>query len=155
MGVATSLQLVKYFAQNRQPRAAVFNINNGEEDWLNGAHACVNLLPLSWQLLHFHVDFWNIHGLNLWMFSSISKVLRLEGEHSTVPHVTHYSAITADQSSSVQHPRPLYAPFATPSWSHIHMLTSSLLMPSHGDLSRPEQTFPCTPVPVPVREWLV
>ncbi|KIM36881.1 hypothetical protein M413DRAFT_448815 [Hebeloma cylindrosporum] len=39
MGVATLLQLVKYFAENRQPRAAVFNINNGEEDWLNGAHA--------------------------------------------------------------------------------------------------------------------
>jgi len=116
MGVATLLQLVKYFAENRQPRAAVFNINNGEEDWLNGAHACVNILPLSSQLSHFPVDFWNIHGLNLWMFSSTSKVLRPEGEHSTVPHVTHYihiSAITADQSSSVQLPRPPYGPFAT------------------------------------------
>ena len=57
MGVATLLQLVKYFAENRQPRAAVFNINNGEEDWLNGAHACVNLLPLSWQLSHFSCRF--------------------------------------------------------------------------------------------------
>ena len=46
MGVATLLQLVKYFAENRQPRAAVFNINNGEEDWLNGAHACVSFFPL-------------------------------------------------------------------------------------------------------------
>jgi hypothetical protein len=39
MGVVTLLQLVEYFAKNRMPRSAVFNINNGEEDWLNGAHA--------------------------------------------------------------------------------------------------------------------
>ncbi|KAJ3507166.1 hypothetical protein NLJ89_g6460 [Agrocybe chaxingu] len=39
MGVATLLQLVKYFSKNRTRRTAVFNINNGEEDWLNGAHA--------------------------------------------------------------------------------------------------------------------
>ncbi|KAF9047881.1 hypothetical protein BJ165DRAFT_1344476 [Panaeolus papilionaceus] len=39
MGVATLLQLVKYFAQHRGKRSAIFNVNNGEEDWLNGAHA--------------------------------------------------------------------------------------------------------------------
>ena len=39
MGVATLLQLVDYFARNRPLRTAVFNINNGEEDGLNGAHA--------------------------------------------------------------------------------------------------------------------
>ncbi|KAK0456080.1 putative zinc metalloprotease [Armillaria borealis] len=39
MGVATLLQLIQFFAQNRPKRTAVFNINNGEEDWLNGAHA--------------------------------------------------------------------------------------------------------------------
>ncbi|KAF9535034.1 hypothetical protein CPB83DRAFT_888966 [Crepidotus variabilis] len=39
MGVATAMQLVQFFAENRTPRTAVFNINNGEEDWLNGAHA--------------------------------------------------------------------------------------------------------------------
>jgi len=39
MGVATLIQLVKYFAENKMERTAVFNINNGEEDWLNGAHA--------------------------------------------------------------------------------------------------------------------
>ncbi|KAF8161606.1 hypothetical protein B0H34DRAFT_796365 [Crassisporium funariophilum] len=39
MGVVTLLQLVQYFAENRPKRTAVFNINNGEEDWLNGAHA--------------------------------------------------------------------------------------------------------------------
>lgn len=39
MGVVTLLQLVDYFAKNRPRRDVVFNINNGEEDWLNGAHA--------------------------------------------------------------------------------------------------------------------
>ncbi|KAF9463513.1 hypothetical protein BDZ94DRAFT_1321670 [Collybia nuda] len=39
MGVVTLLQLVRYFAQHRRKRTAIFNINNGEEDWLNGAHA--------------------------------------------------------------------------------------------------------------------
>ena len=39
MGVATLLQLVQYFAKNRPLRTAVFNINNGEEDGMNGAHA--------------------------------------------------------------------------------------------------------------------
>lgn len=39
MGVATLLQLITYFAAHRPKRTVVFNINNGEEDWLNGAHA--------------------------------------------------------------------------------------------------------------------
>lgn len=39
MGVVTLLQLIRYFAEHRQRRTAVFNINNGEEDGLNGAHA--------------------------------------------------------------------------------------------------------------------
>ncbi|KAG9008291.1 hypothetical protein FRB94_013453 [Tulasnella sp. JGI-2019a] len=39
MGVATLLQLVDYFAKNRPKRDVIFNINNGEEDGLNGAHA--------------------------------------------------------------------------------------------------------------------
>ncbi|KAF9476651.1 hypothetical protein BDN70DRAFT_995500 [Pholiota conissans] len=38
MGVVTLVQLVKFFAENRLPRTAVFNINNGEEDGLHGAH---------------------------------------------------------------------------------------------------------------------
>ncbi|KAF7322407.1 Peptide hydrolase [Mycena chlorophos] len=37
MGVATLIQLVQYFAENQPRRTAVFNINNGEEDGLNGA----------------------------------------------------------------------------------------------------------------------
>ncbi|KAF5317305.1 hypothetical protein D9611_003592 [Ephemerocybe angulata] len=39
MGVTTLLQLIEYFASNRTEKTAIFNINNGEEDWLNGAHA--------------------------------------------------------------------------------------------------------------------
>ncbi|KAF8921991.1 putative zinc metalloprotease [Mucidula mucida] len=39
MGVATLLQLLSYFVEHRPKRTAVWNINNGEEDWLNGAHA--------------------------------------------------------------------------------------------------------------------
>lgn len=39
MGVATLIQLVEYFTENRPKMTAVFNFNNGEEDWLNGAYA--------------------------------------------------------------------------------------------------------------------
>lgn len=39
MGTVTLLQLVDYYAVHRPKRTVVFNINNGEEDWLNGAHA--------------------------------------------------------------------------------------------------------------------
>ncbi|KAJ7074088.1 hypothetical protein C8F01DRAFT_1099195 [Mycena amicta] len=37
MGVVTLIQLVEHFAKNRPLRTAIFNINNGEEDGLNGA----------------------------------------------------------------------------------------------------------------------
>lgn len=46
MGVVTLLSMVKYFAENRPRRTVVFNINNGEEDGLNGAHVCVVIFPL-------------------------------------------------------------------------------------------------------------
>jgi hypothetical protein len=39
MAVATLLRLVQLFAENRGRKTVVFNINNGEEDFLNGAHA--------------------------------------------------------------------------------------------------------------------
>ncbi|KAG8923364.1 hypothetical protein FRC01_012846, partial [Tulasnella sp. 417] len=39
MGTATTLSLIDYFAKNRPSRNIIFNLNNGEEDWLNGAHA--------------------------------------------------------------------------------------------------------------------
>ncbi|KAF7295537.1 Peptide hydrolase [Mycena indigotica] len=38
MGVATLIQLVQYFGENRPTRTAIININNGEEDGLNGAY---------------------------------------------------------------------------------------------------------------------
>ncbi|KIJ55609.1 hypothetical protein M422DRAFT_151554 [Sphaerobolus stellatus SS14] len=38
MGAVTLVQLVEYFAKNTPKRTVVFNINNGEEDGLNGAH---------------------------------------------------------------------------------------------------------------------
>ncbi|KAJ3515032.1 hypothetical protein NLJ89_g2018 [Agrocybe chaxingu] len=41
MGTVTCMQLVEYFAKHRPRRTAIFNINNGEEDGLNGAHAQV------------------------------------------------------------------------------------------------------------------
>lgn len=41
MGVVTLLSMVKYFAEHRPSRTVVFNINNGEEDGLNGAHVFI------------------------------------------------------------------------------------------------------------------
>ncbi|KAF8578706.1 Zn-dependent exopeptidase [Ramaria rubella] len=38
MGVVTLLQLIDYFANNSPKRTVIFNINNGEEDGLHGAH---------------------------------------------------------------------------------------------------------------------
>lgn len=38
MGVASLLGLLDYLASHRPRRTAVFNINNGEEDGLHGAH---------------------------------------------------------------------------------------------------------------------
>jgi Zn-dependent M28 family amino/carboxypeptidase len=52
MGVVTLLGLVEYFATKEhrpKKRSAVFNFNNGEEDWLNGAHAYV-ILNRSFQI---------------------------------------------------------------------------------------------------------
>jgi Zn-dependent M28 family amino/carboxypeptidase len=39
MGVSVLLHMIKYLVANRPRRTAVFNINNGEEDGLHGAHA--------------------------------------------------------------------------------------------------------------------
>ncbi|KXN87577.1 hypothetical protein AN958_08458 [Leucoagaricus sp. SymC.cos] len=39
MDVVTLPQLIKYYGKNRVERTATFNINNGEEDWLNDAQA--------------------------------------------------------------------------------------------------------------------
>jgi Zn-dependent M28 family amino/carboxypeptidase len=39
MGVASLIGVLEYLAKNRPRRTAVFNLNNGEEDGLHGAHA--------------------------------------------------------------------------------------------------------------------
>ena len=39
MGTATLLSLVDYFSKHQPRRTVVFNINDGEEDGLYGAHA--------------------------------------------------------------------------------------------------------------------
>ncbi|TDL26147.1 Zn-dependent exopeptidase [Rickenella mellea] len=57
MGVVTLLQLVDYFAQNQPKRTVVFNINNGEEDGLMGAHA---FLEHPW--FELSNDFINLEG---------------------------------------------------------------------------------------------
>lgn len=54
MGVATVLQLVDYFSKHTPKRTVVFNINNGEEDGLNGAHALVLFIFLDSIRSHLH-----------------------------------------------------------------------------------------------------
>lgn len=41
VGVVAILGLIEYFAKNRASRSVVFNLNNGEEDGLNGVMAYV------------------------------------------------------------------------------------------------------------------
>lgn len=62
MGVATLLQLLSYFVEHRPKRTAVWNINNGEEDWLNGAHASVSFTLSVRQLLITRIASCDIHG---------------------------------------------------------------------------------------------
>jgi hypothetical protein len=45
------MQLVEYFAKERQPRTAVFNINNAEEDGLKGSHVSVHSPQLNFLAL--------------------------------------------------------------------------------------------------------
>lgn len=47
VGVVTLLQLVEYFAEHRTKRTAIFNVNNGEEDGLHGAHAYVTFCSVN------------------------------------------------------------------------------------------------------------
>jgi Zn-dependent M28 family amino/carboxypeptidase len=39
MGTASSMELVRYFAEHRTKRDIIVNLNNGEEDFLWGAKA--------------------------------------------------------------------------------------------------------------------
>ncbi|KAF8814879.1 hypothetical protein BYT27DRAFT_7081330 [Phlegmacium glaucopus] len=87
MGVVTLLQLVQYFAKNRPLRTAVFNINNGEEDWLNGAHA---FLEHPWSDLT--DTFLNLEGAAeggrpiLFRASSTNPVRAFRSKHVPHPH---------------------------------------------------------------------
>ena len=83
MGGVTLLQLIQHFAENRSIRTAVFNINNGEEDWSNGAHAQVFTFKF---VLELFFDWWiaqvpgtPIVQLDQYLKSSILKVQRREG----------------------------------------------------------------------------
>ncbi|KAL0955569.1 hypothetical protein HGRIS_001809 [Hohenbuehelia grisea] len=94
MGVVTLIQLVDYFARNQPKRTVVFNINNGEEDWLNGAHA---FLKHPWSAL---VDtFLNLEGAAsggrpiLFRATSSSPLRAFSSSH--VPH-PHANVISAD-----------------------------------------------------------
>lgn len=57
MAIVTLLQLVKKFSKKRHRRTAIFNFNNGEEDFLNGAHA---FLRHPWS--NFTSTFLNLEG---------------------------------------------------------------------------------------------
>ncbi|KIY46136.1 hypothetical protein FISHEDRAFT_75980 [Fistulina hepatica ATCC 64428] len=97
MGVATLIQLVEYFAAHRPRRTAVFNINNGEEDWLNGA---VAFLRHPWSNLT--DTFLNLEGASsggrplLFRVTSTAPILSFA--HGHVPH-PHANVLSADAFS--------------------------------------------------------
>ncbi|KAJ3806886.1 hypothetical protein F5876DRAFT_49184 [Lentinula aff. lateritia] len=70
IGVVTLLQLIQYFAAHPPRRDVLFNINNGEEDGLNGAHI---LLEHPWIKNTSHIEYTNLFG---------STFLNLEGAGS-------------------------------------------------------------------------
>lgn len=87
MGVATLLQLIEYHVRKRPERTAVFNINNGEEDWLNGAHA---FLQHPWSNLT--DTFLNLEGASsggrplLFRATSTAPVRAFREKYVTHPH---------------------------------------------------------------------
>ena len=78
MSVVALLQLVNSLCKNRPRRTAVFNINNGEEDGLHGAQACVVFICPSSVLIRgasqvfasfvvqFGIDFSQHRGCGCW-----------------------------------------------------------------------------------------
>jgi acetylornithine deacetylase/succinyl-diaminopimelate desuccinylase-like protein len=74
MGVVTLLSMVKYFAEHRPSRTVVFNINNGEEDGLNGAHVYAIIL-----LLHLHSLIWLVSFIEHPWVNITDIFLNLEG----------------------------------------------------------------------------
>ncbi|KAH7920604.1 hypothetical protein BV22DRAFT_1097866 [Leucogyrophana mollusca] len=94
MGVVTLLQMVQYFAERRPKRTVIFNINNGEEDGLNGAHA---FMEHSWSNI---TDiFLNLEGAAAggrpMLFRATSGVPLRSWSGSYVPH-PHANVISAD-----------------------------------------------------------
>ncbi|KAI9441833.1 hypothetical protein H4582DRAFT_1420677 [Lactarius indigo] len=92
MSVVALLQLVKFLCNNRPRRTAVFNINNGEEDGLHGAHT---FLRHSWADLT--STFLNIEGAGSggrpFLFRTTSyEVLKT---FRSAPHI-HADAISQD-----------------------------------------------------------
>ncbi|KAJ3902084.1 hypothetical protein F5879DRAFT_965737 [Lentinula edodes] len=59
IGVVTLLQLIQYFVTHPPRRDVLFNINNGEEDGLNGAHI---LLEHPWIKNTSHIEYTNLFG---------------------------------------------------------------------------------------------
>ncbi|TFK63671.1 Zn-dependent exopeptidase [Pluteus cervinus] len=95
IGVVTLVQFVEHLTKNRPQRTAVFNINNGEEDGLNGAHA---YLEHPWSRIP--DTFLNLEGAGnggrplLFRTSSITPVLSF-ADHAQVPH-PHANVLAAD-----------------------------------------------------------
>ncbi|KAJ3885023.1 putative zinc metalloprotease [Lentinula edodes] len=85
IGVVTLLQLIQYFASHPPRRDVLFNINNGEEDGLNGAHI---LLEHPWIKNTSHIEYTNFFGstfLNLEGAGSGGRPLMFRGtDHGSV-----------------------------------------------------------------------
>lgn len=79
MGIVTLLQMVEHFANHIPARTVVFNFNNNEESGLNGAHTYVPGYDSRHGIHILEKVSYNTRGPTSAMFSSISKVLLLEG----------------------------------------------------------------------------
>ncbi|KII95471.1 hypothetical protein PLICRDRAFT_98578 [Plicaturopsis crispa FD-325 SS-3] len=94
MGVTTLLQMVQYLAERRPQRTSVFNINNGEEDGLSGAHA---FLEHPWSSIP--DTFLNLEGAasggRPMLFRSTTTAPLYSFLNKNVPH-PHSNVISAD-----------------------------------------------------------
>ncbi|EPQ55262.1 hypothetical protein GLOTRDRAFT_61175 [Gloeophyllum trabeum ATCC 11539] len=94
MGVVTLLQMIEYLARNRPKKTAIFNINNGEEDGLNGAHA---FLEHPWS--NITTTFLNLEGAAAGgrpiLFRTTSLGVTRAFRHKHVAH-PHSNVIAAD-----------------------------------------------------------
>jgi hypothetical protein len=64
MSVVALMHMIDFLSKNRPRRAAVFNINNGEEDGLHGAHTCATFMHPSFLFIFtcYLTDFCNTRG---------------------------------------------------------------------------------------------